>query len=169
MHRKSLMDEISRQRLARDLIVIQEPRPQNISEDINSRSIKENSRLSDTNYTNNQLKVETDNHSVRMRPRSPVGVQEWVASLPLPSKMSDFEPLSDETLQKSQDVSHSNPYLPSSSKEKLKYQDKHFQNKEVYNPFWQEKFISFQSFGMSEIDKINIVQYIKLWKHIIIH
>ena len=53
------MDEISRQRLARDLIVVQEPGTRNISEDINSRSINENSTLSDTNYTNNQLKVET--------------------------------------------------------------------------------------------------------------
>ena len=160
MHRKSLMDEISRQRLSRDLIVVQAPGTRKISdaEDIESRNIIEESRLSDTKYTNNQLKVQTDNHSVRMRPRSPVGVQEWVASLPLPSKMSDFEPLSDEIIQKSQDVSHSNTYLASSSQEKLKHQDKHFQNKEVYNPFCQEKLISFQSFGMSEIDKINIVQ-----------
>ena len=132
-HRKSLMDEISRQRLARDLIVVQPTRTQNISdaENIDSRSIKESSRLSDRSYSNNQLKVETDNHSVRMRPRSPVGVQEWVASLPLPSKMSDFDPFSDETLQTPQDVSHSNIYLLSSSQEKLKYQDKCFQNKEV--------------------------------------
>ena len=131
------MDEISRQRLARDLIVVQPTRTQNISdaENIDSRSIKESSRLSDRSYSNNQLKVETDNHSVRMRPRSPVGVQEWVASLPLPSKMSDFEPLSDETLQTPQDVSHSNTYLLSSSQEKLKYQDKCFQNKKVHNLF----------------------------------
>ena len=137
MHRRNLMDEISRQRLARDLIVVQEPGTRRISdsEDMESKNIIENSRLSDTKYTNNQLKVETDNHCVRMRPRSPVGVQEWVASLPLPSKMSDFEPLSDETLPKSQDVSHSNTYLSSSSQEKLKYQDKHFQNKEVHNLF----------------------------------
>ena len=85
MHRKSLMDEISRQRLSRDLIVVQAPGTRKISdaEDIESRNIIEESRLSDTKYTNNQLKVQTDNHSVRMRPRSPVGVQEWVASLPV--------------------------------------------------------------------------------------
>ena len=131
------MDEISRQRLSRDLIVVQAPTTRNNSgtEDIESRNIIEDSRLSDTKYANNQLKVQTDNHSVRMRPRSPVGVQEWVASLPLPSKMSDFEPLSDETLQKSQDMSHSNTYYASSSQEKLKYQDKHFQTKEVHNLF----------------------------------
>ena len=129
------MDEISRQRLARDLIVVQAPGARNVSDadDIDSRNIIENSTLSATKFTNNQLKVQTDNHSVRMRPRSPVGVQEWVASLPLPSKMSDFEPLSDETLQKLQDVSHGNTYYASSSQEKLKYQDKHFQNKEVHN------------------------------------
>ena len=84
-----------------------------------------------------------------MRPRSPVGAQEWVASLPLPSKMSDFEPLSDETLQTPQDVSHSNTYLLSSSQEKLKYQDKCFQNKEV-QIFCKENLTFFQSFGMSE-------------------
>ena len=74
-----------------------------------------------------------------MSPRSPVGVQEWVASLPIPSEMSsppqDFEQIlmSDTMLQKSQNVSCTNTNLSSISNEKLKYQDKHSQHKTVYS------------------------------------
>ena len=85
-----------------------------------------------------------------MRPRSPVGVQEWVASLPIPSEMSspplDFEqiPMSDQMLQKSQNVSCTNTNLSSISKEKLKYQDKQSQHKTVCSLFCAQHFSSLQ-------------------------
>ena len=130
-YRRDLMNEISRQRLSRDLIIVQPLEEQKISNAelfVTSRTFTDNPRLNDTLANNNQLKVDSVEPSIRTRPRSPVGVQEWVASLPIPSEMSsppsDFELMSDQTLEKAHIVPYSNHCLSASSQEKLKYQEK---------------------------------------------
>ena len=130
-YRRDLMNEISRQRLSRDLIIVQPLEEQKISNTefiVSNRTVIDNPRLNATHASNNQLKVDSVEPSIRRRPRSPVGVQEWVASLPIPSEMSsppsDFELMSDQTLEKAHIVSGSNNCLSTSSQEKLKYQEK---------------------------------------------
>ena len=130
-YRRDLMNEISRQRLSRDLVIVQPLEEQKILETefiASSRTVTDNSRLNDTLANNNQLKVDSVEPSIRRRPRSPVGVQEWVASLPIPSEMSsppsDFEFMSDETLEKAHTVPCTNNCLSTSSQEKLIYQEK---------------------------------------------
>ena len=130
-YRRDLMNEISRQRLSRDLIIVQPLEEQKISNTefiVSNRTVIDNPRLNATHASNNQLKVDSVEPSIRRRPRSPVGVQEWVASLPIPSEMasppSDFELMSDQTLENAHIVSGSNNCLSTSSQEKLKYQEK---------------------------------------------
>ena len=130
-YRRDLMNEISRQRLSRDLVIVQPLEEQKILKTefiASSRTVTDNSRLNDTLANNNQLKVDSVEPSIRTRPRSPVGVQEWVASLPIPSEMSsppsDFELMSDQTLEKAHIVPCYNNCLSTSSQEKLKYQEK---------------------------------------------
>ena len=69
-----------------------------------------------------------------MRPRSPVGVQEWVASLPIPSSQHfDFESIPSEqrttTRNETSDIYCANK--ETSWDEALNYQDKHMQDDKV--------------------------------------
>ena len=130
-YRRDLMNEISRQRLSRDLIIVQPLEEQKISNAefiVSSTTVTDNPIPNDTLANNNQLKVDSVDPSIRRRPRSPVGVQEWVASLPIPSEMSsppsDFELMSDQTLENAHIVPCSDNCLSTSFQEKLKYQEK---------------------------------------------